>query len=111
MNEELLQAGARFKTNIYNSVITVLKMEEIDNRLVVHIEIDNIEYTDKQVYEIGHVPINIQNLKFEILENYTKKYVDVEDNEGYLYWLGTEVKNRGFWNIDLKEVIDLTLDM
>ena len=111
MNKEPLRTGARFKTDVYNSIITVLKTEEIDNRSVAHIEIDNIEYTDGEVYEIGHIPINTENLKFEVIETYQAKDVDANDNEGYLYWLNTEIENRGFWNIDLREVIDLTLDM
>ncbi len=111
MNKELLRAGARFKTDVYNSVITVLKIEEIDSNSVAHIAVNNIEYTDGEVYEIGHLPISTENLKFKIIETYKTKDVNVNDDEGYLYWLNTEIENRGVWNIDLREVIDLTLDM
>ncbi len=41
INKELLRTGARFRTDVYNSVITVLKTEEIDGNSVAHIAADN----------------------------------------------------------------------
>lgn len=109
IDKKLIQEGARFRIDVYDSIVTILKVEYIDSVSVAHISVDKIEYKDGGVYEIGHIPINTDNLNFEVIETYPQKSININDNEGYLYWLNTEAENRGFWNIDLKQVIDLTL--
>ena len=114
MDLKQLQPGQIIKTNVYNSIITILKIEQrktgsnIEN--IVHISINSIEY-NKNIYEIGHIPISYENLKnniIEVLEN--ESNLDLFNNEGYQIWLNTDEKDRGVWSIDLQNIIDYTVN-
>lgn len=116
MNIKQLQPGQRIKTDVFNSIITILKIEQRkkqnETEDIVHISVQNIEYDKEQIYEIGHIPILYKNLKdniIEVLENNVK--LNLSNNEGYHIWLDTDEKDRGVWNIDLKNIIDYTLSL
>jgi hypothetical protein len=112
MDNNIIKQGKIYKIDIFNSIILIYKIENIKNEVVVHLSLNNIEYNDGEIYEIGHIPINLKNLNFNIIKEFKENTFETQDvDEGYNYWLNTDQANRGYWNIDLKEIIENTLDL
>lgn len=92
-----------------DSILTILELDkekEIAHISLDHLKIKNTKSGEIILTSIEHLPVTINKLKENIKT--MVDVVNVNKNEGYLYWEEMYNKNEaGIWSIDIASIVEI----
>lgn len=94
-----------------DSVLTILKIDRIDNDSIIHVRIDNIKIpissTGTYVDHIGHLPFSETQLSNSVTEMTGHAKELPSFSEGYMQWKNAFGAGKaGYWKMSVKEALE-----